>query len=617
MKNIYIVLMAGLCLLTAATQTAHAQGLSDNQRLLGYTVTDDIDINGAMFGEAGTYTIGAVLTPQLLSSYAGCRIVGLRIAAAVNLGRTRTFIYHVTGGGLSAVVEQNQRLYEGWNNIFFNGDGYEVSGDETLFFGFDYVETTDMVTTTETGGLCGVGEDIDGGFYLLQNDALYQITGAGRLCVQLIVDVSSLPLYDIDMTYFDSGFKYKTPGEDIEVLATCTNVGRAPLTSYRLGWQLDDQEPVYQNFVISQEAGDEETPSVLLKEGQSESWQFTVHLPADIAVGMHQLSVFACEAEGEALPEKSKNDRMTASFAIYEQSVRRNKVYLEVYSDQKSPYVPYLDEALKLVGANNAVAIVNVHRPGTPLAIDGAAYLHELYAYDWPTFTVNRAYFPGEEYVAYDMNYYLPVIGAEMTAGIINDMLIQDLYSPSFATIGLQAAYDETSRQLTVETSGTLLPEAESIYGDMAVTIMLVEDGVKSPQYQYNEKTGRTVNNQNYLHDYVLRDYMTAPIGDAIETDGTNWSLQRTATLDAAWKPGKVSVVALLTKRADMVTADNLLDMDVINCTSISLASTMGVSAMFMNHEKVNSEVYNLNGQRVAQPSKGLYIVNGKKRIVK
>lgn len=617
MKNIYIVLMAGLCLLTAATQTAHAQGLSDNQRLLGYTVTDDIDINGAIFGTAGTYTIGAVLTPQLLSSYTGCRIVGLRIAAAVNLGRTRTFIYNVAGDGLSAVVEQNQRLYEGWNNIFFNGDGYEISGDETLFFGFDYVETTDMMAA-ETGGLCGVGEDTDGGFYLLQNNSLYQITGAGCLCVQLIVDVSSLPLYDIDMTYFDSGFKYKMPGEDIEVLATCTNVGRAPLTSYRLGWQLDDQEPVYQDFAISQEAGDDENPSVLLKEGQSESWQFTVCLPEDIAIGMHQLSVFACEAEGEALPEKSKNDRMTTSFAIYKQSVpRRNKVYLEVYTDQKSNYVPYLDEALKLVGANDAVSIVNVHRPGTPLAIDGTAYLHELYAYDWPTFTVNRAYFPGEEHVAYDMNYYLPVIGAEMTAGIINDMLIQDLYSPSFATIELQAAYDETSRQLTVKTSGSLLPEAESIYGDIAVTLMLIEDEVKSPQYQYNEKTGRTVNNQNYLHNYVLRGYMTAPIGDAIETYGDDWSLQRTTTLDATWQPGKVSVVALLTKRADMVTADNLLDMDVINCACIPLSSTMGISTTFMNHEEVNNKVYNLNGQRVVQPSKGLYIVNGKKLFVK
>ncbi|MBQ9186645.1 MAG: hypothetical protein IJ144_02325 [Prevotella sp.] len=44
---------------------------------------------------------------------------------------------------------------------------------------------------------------------------------------------------------------------------------------------------------------------------------------------------------------------------------------------------------------------------------------------------------------------------------------------------------------------------------------------------------------------------------------------------------------------------------------------TTGIGASLMNSERVNNEVYNLNGQRVAQPSKGLYIVNGKKVVVK
>jgi hypothetical protein len=32
---------------------------------------------------------------------------------------------------------------------------------------------------------------------------------------------------------------------------------------------------------------------------------------------------------------------------------------------------------------------------------------------------------------------------------------------------------------------------------------------------------------------------------------------------------------------------------------------------------KANGEYYNLAGQRVAQPTKGLYIVNGKKVVIK
>ena len=40
-----------------------------------------------------------------------------------------------------------------------------------------------------------------------------------------------------------------------------------------------------------------------------------------------------------------------------------------------------------------------------------------------------------------------------------------------------------------------------------------------------------------------------------------------------------------------------------------------GISAALMNKETMNNEVYNLKGQRVAAPMKGLYIVNGKKVI--
>lgn len=42
-----------------------------------------------------------------------------------------------------------------------------------------------------------------------------------------------------------------------------------------------------------------------------------------------------------------------------------------------------------------------------------------------------------------------------------------------------------------------------------------------------------------------------------------------------------------------------------------------GISATQMNNEEVNGEMYDLQGRRVAQPAKGMYIVNGKKYIKK
>jgi len=42
-----------------------------------------------------------------------------------------------------------------------------------------------------------------------------------------------------------------------------------------------------------------------------------------------------------------------------------------------------------------------------------------------------------------------------------------------------------------------------------------------------------------------------------------------------------------------------------------------GISATLVNNEKVNSEVYDLQGRKVMNPAKGLYIVNGRKVIIK
>ena len=50
---------------------------------------------------------------------------------------------------------------------------------------------------------------------------------------------------------------------------------------------------------------------------------------------------------------------------------------------------------------------------------------------------------------------------------------------------------------------------------------------------------------------------------------------------------------------------------------NIDLGGTTGINAVQGSEFTVNGEYYNLAGQRVAQPTKGLYIVNGKKVVVK
>ena len=580
------------------------QGLSNNQRLLGYTLTDDIDIKGAAFGEAGTYSIGAALGSDMLEAYAGCRVVGIRIAVGVNLGRTRTFLYNYTGEAFDLLIAQNQRLYEGWNIVMFNGDGYEIKGDEMLFYGYDYTETAEMVAA-EQGGMSCTGQETDGAFYLYgnysQGEGLYSISGAGRLCVQLIVDVSNLPRYDMKFTYLDTGFKYKKAGEEVEVLTTYTNTGRDTISTCQLGYQIDDRQPVVT------------TREHLLPCGDSDTWIFPVKLSDNLAIGKHKLSVFVNQIEGTDVEPTDRRIGREAEFAVYQDSLSRTKVYLEVYAHSASAYTAMFNDAIDNLTNHygNEVSVANVHYPGSTLAADDADYLWSLYAYVPSSFTVNRAYFPGEAHIAYDMNDYLPVFTPDMCGGILADIVMQDLYSPAFADLTLQGNYNPATRQLDIFATGSLLPEAQAIYGDVALTLMLTEDSVVSRQAVYNPLTQRTAYDNRYVHNHVLRAFITRPKGDAITADDKQFSAHFTTTLDTYWNERHLHVIGLLTKAADTVTDDNVMDMDVINCNSLNLSDIIDTQGIASTADRQQSTtLYTLDGKRVspAALSHGIYI---------
>ena len=117
MKKILFSFVLFVSTLTASAEWAN----------VGYNTTDAITASGGAFGQAGTYTLGALFSPEQLDAYRGCPIVGMRIAAAMNLGSSRTFIYSIGDNQMDIIKEQNQRLKEGWTQILFNGDPYVIS----------------------------------------------------------------------------------------------------------------------------------------------------------------------------------------------------------------------------------------------------------------------------------------------------------------------------------------------------------------------------------------------------------------------------------------------------------------------------------------------------------
>ena len=60
---------------------------------------------------------------------------------------------------------------------------------------------------------------------------------------------------------------------------------------------------------------------------------------------------------------------------------------------------------------------------------------------------------------------------------------------------------------------------------------------------------------------------------------------------------------------------------DAVSASSFSInfgdGETTGILSIDNGQLTIDNEIYNLNGQRVAQPAKGVYVVNGKKVIIK
>ena len=104
--------------------------------------------------------------------------------------------------------------------------------------------------------------------------------------------------------------------------------------------------------------------------------------------------------------------------------------------------------------------------------------------------------------------------------------------------------------------------------------------------------------------------------------DGGKLGDQTTMNMTNEYAELSLEGIDMATKLADvdrLMVQCNKEGGNPFNFTAIVLVKkeTTGVSATLMNSEKVNSDVYTLAGQRVVNPSKGLYIINGKKVMIK
>lgn len=589
-------------MLLAASVTSFAQsdmGLSDNQRVLGHTANNDIENKDVGFGQAGTYQVGALLDASALSKMVGCRVVGMRLAVSADLGRVPVYLHSVAADGtVTQIHTQRQKLTSGWNNVIFNGDGFEIKDGESLLYTFDYEETAEMVSAGK-GGLCSIGSDTANAMVMLSDGKIYQLSGAGMICMQLIVDVTNMRAYDTAFGFFDTGFKYKKLDDAFEVFTMISSVGREPISSLRVGYQFDDLEPAY---VDCQDAA--------IAFGESYTFQHTLTVPAGIGIGTHTMRLFVDRINGAPV-EPSATMSRSENFAFYDNTdVKRRAVLVDVMTSSSMAITDKLNQALNTLGNINGTAIfAQHHAKGTPLYADGNDVLFSRYAFEVPVFTSNRAFFPGEKTIAYSAGELLSYPIPGITESLLQEIVAQDLTLPSFVDISAKSAYNSDSRELTVDLSAVYDDNAEAIYGNrVAAHVMLIEDNVISPQTVYFNST-HTMVKSKYTHNNVVRWMNGNAFGTPIDVNAKTGTARVTTTLDPSWNPDNMRVVAFLTKYTDEDVPDDLKDLDVYNAIVVPLSSTSGIESAVTDDADAPVEYYNLQGVRIEHPASGSIVI--------
>ncbi len=383
------------------------------------------------------------------------------------------------------------------------------------------------------------------------------------------------------LNYLNTGYRYKKAGETLDVFAQFKNTGAKDISKYVANLDLDGK--VYT-----------ETVSEAVKVESTDAWEHNLTLAADIKPGRHVVKVYISSINDSVLDEKPM---IADSFYVYTESFARQMTYLEQYADEDNVYSAASNSiiAQSQKSAKTPFALVNVYRDGNPLAIAATKALCDRYAYTWPSFTLDRSYYPGESHIAYDFNSYS--LGApSMVVGILNEMLGGEYANPAFATIAISPSFDASSRTLKVEVSGKVAADYKAMFGNVALTVMLTEDSIDAPQTIYSG--GAAQEERHYLHNNVLRQYLSAADGDKLELSGFDYSAAYSAVLPATYDASRLRVVAIITRYAPAVTDANVMTMDVLNSYSVKVSPATGIGSPTLDKEAPRA-YFSIDGRRL------------------
>lgn len=587
--------------------------IDEGERLVGFYTSDDLDFSGyssiGLTDYPGELSAGAMFSSDMLTKAVGGQITKMRFGLACSIGATHVQILPIdlTAGTVGTPVAEADlaSTAQGWNDVTFDTP-VTIEAGVTYLVAYDYTQVSGQVDEAypllvdykvcdnpQENGFMIYG-DLNGYGY----SSWYSMgSNYGNLCIQLVVKGGNYQDYDITLGKMSVGKYLNKKGEDAKLSYSysISSTGNEIPSSYTLGVAVDGAEVETLT-----------TPVAVSSKAQT----LTGNITLGTDIGRHELSVYVKDINGSAPTAGTEDDKIVAGYAIYDQTLARQKTLLEHFTSSSCQYCPGGYDMLNaLTAMRSDIAWVSVHTTMKPLYPDPyeTEETRELASKEimyYPSASFNRA-FINDSYLNEDGNLAVP-IGYNGTASQVAAMFDEaiNVYAniPSFVSVNIEPSYNADTRELTVKVSGEGVEKAKDILGDDAVvSVYLTEDGLVSRQLDGN------VWDNDFEHNHVYRCAMTDVFGDKINWNGDNYENDFTVTLDSSWKPENMNIVAFVSRPLE----NDMTDAWVTNAEVAKVVSgETGISNAVVDDETaVEVARYALDGTQLSQPTKGVNIV--------
>lgn len=569
--------------------------------------------NGAAPFNNGETMIGSYYPQEMLKPFIGCNIKSIRVLAKDVSSIKNVFIKEGSTIAEATEIKAEEPLGssigDNWYEIKLK-KAIEITADTKGFVVGYNLEAGNQgkISIGRNGVNSFIGNIYT--YFSATNEWVNRSTSQPlTLPLQLVVEPSTgITMSEIVVSHIELP-QYTEVGKAIKVDYWLSNASSTPVNNFELDVLVD-------NKLIKTISVDE---GVAVGETNK---KFTIdEVQPNISAGKHNLVLKFKKINGIELND-IKGSENNHRVLYYKNVVARQKTLVEEFTSERCiNCYRGIQNIKELKKRQLDMVMVAVHLNEKQFRDDVAApesqFIKQMANVSGiPSFACNRIAFiyNKQETIA---NPNIAQISEEATQAIDNFYDFSKKNTCVFSTLGIVNKYDKDSKKIKITVTGTGVEKANELLEDYALFVLVKENNVDGRQGNENGML------DNVKHQDVLRGYVSDVKGDNdLVWNGDNFTKTYDFAIQNNWKPVDLEVVAFIAPKVKEI-GFNLENLAVQNCVSEPLANDANAIdkiATDSNAKEIGR--YNVKGQRISAPQKGINIVkfsNGKvlKEIVK